>query len=262
MRIIINADDFGFSQETVQATIECFEGGGLTSATIMPNMPATQAAVAYARQNPRFSFGVHLTFTSDGLEHPVLDPKEIPDIVGENGQFLGPFPARAGALRNKLPVDQISREMHAQIAVLHDAGVPLSHVDSHGHLHKFKPFRLAMREVLPSFGITRVRTVQDVYFQLPWKSPTYWLGGLWQRGIKRHFTTTDHLYLPTLSNDMHWPEKLLKRIEGSDAAETLEIGVHPGSDEPWRVLERDTCGPFAEGARQAGHTLMTWHDMG
>lgn len=261
MRIIINADDFGFSDETVQTTIECFDAGGLTSATIMPKMAATHDAIEYALKNPQFSFGVHLTFTSDGLEHPVLDPREIPDIVGENGQFLGPMPARAGALRNTLPVDQIAREMHAQIAVLHDAGVPLSHVDSHGHLHKFKPFRLALQRVLPSFGLTRVRTVQDVYFRVPWKSPTYWLGGFWQRGIKRHFTTTNHLFLPTNSHDRQWPDKLLQRISGSGDDASLEIGVHPGLSEPWRELERVTCGPFADGAKAAGHRLITWNEL-
>lgn len=261
MRIIINADDFGFSQETVQATIECFEGGGLTSATIMPNMPATDAAIDYARENPRFSFGVHLTFTSDGLEYPVRDAAEIPALVGDNGQFLGPIPARSRALRSALPVEQIASEMHAQIARLADAGVPLSHVDSHGHLHKFKPFRRALREVLPSFGITRVRTVQDVYFRVPWKSPTYWLGGFWQRGITRHFTTTDHLFLPTNSHDEQWPAKLLEHIRSSGKAASLEIGVHPGRSEPWRELERVTCGPFAEGAHHAGHALITWNEL-
>jgi predicted glycoside hydrolase/deacetylase ChbG (UPF0249 family) len=35
LRIILNADDFGASDEAVRATVECFERGGLTSATIM-----------------------------------------------------------------------------------------------------------------------------------------------------------------------------------------------------------------------------------
>ena len=38
-RLIINADDFGFSEDTVVATIELFNKGLLTSATMMPNMP-------------------------------------------------------------------------------------------------------------------------------------------------------------------------------------------------------------------------------
>ena len=62
MRIVVNADDFGASAETVEATIECLEEGALTSATIMPTMPAVDDALAYARDRPDRSFGVHLTF--------------------------------------------------------------------------------------------------------------------------------------------------------------------------------------------------------
>ena len=38
MQLIVNADDFGLSDDTADATIECFERGALTSATIMPAM--------------------------------------------------------------------------------------------------------------------------------------------------------------------------------------------------------------------------------
>ena len=45
MRIIINADDFGCSSDTVLATIDCFERELLASATIMVNMPASAEAI-------------------------------------------------------------------------------------------------------------------------------------------------------------------------------------------------------------------------
>ena len=73
MLVVVNADDFGSSSDTVRATIECFEAGALTSATIMPGMPATDEALAYARSRPDLSFGVHLTLTGDGEERPAVD---------------------------------------------------------------------------------------------------------------------------------------------------------------------------------------------
>jgi hypothetical protein len=39
MKIITNVDDFGYSDDTVAATIECFEKGAPISATIMSKMP-------------------------------------------------------------------------------------------------------------------------------------------------------------------------------------------------------------------------------
>src|SRR5438067_685210 len=118
MQIILNADDFGQDEETCRATIECFQSGSLSSATIMPNMPATPQAIEFARAHPQYSFGVHLTFLSHGPERPVCDPSEIPDLCAEDGRFLPFRTVRARAVRHALPIEQIEREAAAQIASL------------------------------------------------------------------------------------------------------------------------------------------------
>jgi predicted glycoside hydrolase/deacetylase ChbG (UPF0249 family) len=259
MRIILNADDFGYDDDTVAATIECFETGALTSATIMPKMPATERAVDYAKANPRFSFGAHLTFVADTVEAPFSKPADIPALVRPDGRFRDSQELRLTALRGQLPVEQVEREMTLQLEFLLDQGVPLSHVDSHGHLHKFKPFVEAMRRVLPRFAIRRVRTAQDVYLRRPFKSPTYWLGGVWRRRIRRHFVTTDHLYMGNSPEDA-------RRLAGGELipllkGETIEVGVHPGHAEAWRAEEYRAVRAFAACAVEAGHRLMTWSDL-
>ena len=105
MLIVLNADDFGASEETVRATIECFEQGALTSATIMPGMPATEAAVAYARSRPDLSFGVHLSFVANGLERPLSDPAALGGLVDDDGRFLPTGEARRRALLRRIPVE-------------------------------------------------------------------------------------------------------------------------------------------------------------
>lgn len=256
-QIILNADDFGFDEETTRSTIECFERGGLTSATIMANMPATGMAVAYARAHPEFSFGAHLTFTSDGVEHSVLPHDRIPDITCANGQFLPALTFRGGALRNRFPAAQLDAELEAQLGKLRDMGVPLSHVDSHGHVHKYKPLREALRRVLPRFGVRRVRTVQDLFLRRPLKSPAYWLGPWWRRAIRGAFTTTAHFYMPTTAWDRDWTNPILDRMpEG-----LVEVGVHPGVTEQWRDVERTECVLFGRAARERGHSIVTWNDV-
>jgi predicted glycoside hydrolase/deacetylase ChbG (UPF0249 family) len=259
MRIILNADDFGHDDDTVAATIECFEAGGLTSATIMPRMPATARAIEYARASPRFSFGAHLTFVTDTVEAPFSAGADITDLLRPDGRFLDSQVLRLRALRGRVPVDQIEREMTAQIQFLLDQGVPLSHVDSHGHLHKFKPFVEAMKRVLPRFNLRRVRTAQDVYLRRPVQSPNYWLGGLWRRRIMRHFTTTDHLYMGNNPEDARklGEGALLPLLRG----ETIEVGVHPGHAEGWRDAERRAAQAFARRAAAAGHRFVTWNDI-
>ena len=254
MRIITSADDFGYCEDTVRATIECLEAGTLTGASIMANMPGTALAVAYARANPERSFGVHLTFAAGHSEAPVLPPQEIPGLVAPGGTFLPPNRVRLLALSNRLPVEQIAAEAAAQIGCLLDQGVRVSHVDSHFHMHKLPPFQKALRDVLPRFGITRVRNVQNVYTIRPLKSPTYWLGALWRRSLVRSFTTTPHFFMDADGQDDRWPEQVLERVRDG----VLEVGVHPGYAEDWRNQERLRLGRFTEAAARAGHTLIPW----
>ncbi len=260
MRIVVNADDFGASAETVAATIRCLEDGTLTSATIMPTMPAADEALAYARERSDKSFGVHLTFVGDGEERCAAAPADLPALVDEAGRFPAATPVRLRALFRRLPVGQIEREIAAQIALVHDRGVAISHVDSHRHLHKLAPFRKALEKVLPRFGIERVRSVQDVYLTRPFAGATYWVGSLWLRPLRRAFRTTDHFYMPASTGDIGWADELLGRIESLPGS-TLEVGVHPGPD-GWRADERLSAERLAAAAPELGHELVSWRAIG
>jgi predicted glycoside hydrolase/deacetylase ChbG (UPF0249 family) len=235
LRLIVTADDFGLSDETVEATIECFEAGALTSASIMPGMPATEAALAYARERPALDVGVHLTFTADSGLAPFAGSEQVPCLVGADGRFLSARSLRARALARRLEPAQIAREIEAQVDVVTTAGVEVSHVDSHRHVHKFAPFRTALASVLPKLGIRRVRAVQDVYVTRPLRSPTYWSRRRWRSRIRDEFETTDHFFMAAVG-DPPWAPALLGRLDSLGGS--LEIGVHPGSEEPWRARDR------------------------
>ncbi len=99
MPILLTADDFGFDDDTVAATIECLESGSVTNASFMANMPATERAAAYAIANPQFCYGVHLTLTRDSVEAPVLGPDAVPGLVDDDGLFLTGRDAQLRALR-------------------------------------------------------------------------------------------------------------------------------------------------------------------
>ena len=259
MRIVINADDFGHSADTVRATIDCFERGIVTSASIMPRMPATSAALQFAAAHPELSFGVHLTFVGDGTERPVADASEVEHLVDEDGRFLPTNRIRMRALTRRLPMRELEREVAAQIDAVLEGGVTVSHVDSHRHLHKYGPFRAALERVLPRYGIRRVRTVQDVYLRRPWKSPTFWIGPAWRHKLRRSFVTTDHFYMGTSAGDRTW-DGLGTLVAAFPQDRTLEIGMHPGYEEPWREAERIALADFVASIHGA-HALVGWSDL-
>jgi predicted glycoside hydrolase/deacetylase ChbG (UPF0249 family) len=255
MRLILHADDFGSSTDAVRETIDCFEQGVLTSASIMPRMPATDHALEFARARPELDFGVHLTFVGDGQERPLSPPEQISALATPAGRFRKTRDLRIRALLRRLPVDQIERELARQLDAIREEGVEVTHVDSHRHMHKLPSFAEALERVLPRYGIRRVRAVQDVYLGRPLASPTYWLGSRWQRKLACSFVTTDHFYMPTSTSDADWERPLLEiaqRLPGT----TLEVGVHPGRSEERRSLVR-----FAALARDEGHDFIGWKDL-
>ena len=258
MKVIVNADDFGYDDDTVAATVECFSRRLITSATIMPGMPATEAAVAFARNHPEISFGVHLTYTTQTVERPVCEPSEIRSLTRSDGAFLSPNSMRTASLFGHVRVDDVILETTAQLGLIRDHNVRISHVDSHGHLHKFPQFREALRSVLPKFGIRRVRSVQTLYLDFPWRRPTYWLGLRWREKLRREFTTTDSMFMPVGGVNDDWQTKLVALAPSEGA---LEVGIHPGRSEPWRSQQALAAEEFASTCRESKVELISWHDI-
>lgn len=257
MLIVVNADDFGYSSDTVEATIECLEAGVVTSASLMPGMPATGAALEYAIAHPEHSYGVHLTLVGDGNERPVSDSASVRSLVDPVGCLRTTREIRIDALRGRIVPEEAEREIAAQIESIRDLGVPITHIDSHRHLHKFGVFRRALEAVLPRYEIGRVRGVQDVYLKRPVTSPTYWLGRRWSRSLRSRFVTTDRFYMPASAGDPTWVS-LVSRLTADG---TLEIGVHPGRKEEWRAAELAGAFEFADVASMNGHELVSWGDI-
>ena len=63
MKIIINADDLGYSINRNQAIFCLMEHNKITSASLMANSKEFLDAVKYINNFPDKSFGVHLTLT-------------------------------------------------------------------------------------------------------------------------------------------------------------------------------------------------------
>lgn len=134
--LIVNADDLGISVSTNLAIGRAHAEGLATSASLMANMPAARHAVQrVVRPHPRLGIGVHLCLTSG---RPVLDPGEVPLLVGPDGSFrhgfLGLLRLVCGGRRGEA-LAQIERELTAQAERVDALGVAIDHVDGHQHVH-------------------------------------------------------------------------------------------------------------------------------
>lgn len=262
MKVILHADDFGFDKDTTEATIECFEQGSLTSATIMANCEGAEIAIDYAKKHPEFSFGVHQTYV-DGLK-PACDAAEIPTLTDKNGLFEESSVVRKKALMLKLRKDEIVKESNAQKAILENHGLTVSHLDSHGHLHKFPSFLFAMQQMrIEGQKRLKLRSVQNVFVNRPSPtSPSAILNNMFRWYIKKNFVTTDYFYMSANALDINWGPEIFSQMNKLPQDATIEIGVHPGHQEEWRQHEFDDINEFAKMLRNSGkHEIINWNNL-
>ncbi len=262
MKVILHADDFGFNKDTLEATIDCFNQGALTSCSVMVNCEASEEAFAYARQHPEISYGVHLTYV-DGLK-PVLSASQIPSLVDENGLFLVSNTVRKLAMMLKLPQKEIIAESQAQIDKMEKAGVKVSHLDSHGHLHKFLSILYSMKYLkVGGKPIRKVRAVQNIFVEQPSKkSPVFWLNKYFQWYLKHHFKNPQYFYMSANNMDTGWADTVLSKMNLLPQNAVIEIGVHPGHQEEWRQHEYDDIMEFARKIKLQGkHQIINWNEV-
>ena len=79
-RLIVNADDFGFTHDVNEGIVEAHRAGILTATTLMANGAAFEDAVRRAREVPSLDVGVHLVLVSG---RSVIDGRPLPATVGE-----------------------------------------------------------------------------------------------------------------------------------------------------------------------------------
>ncbi|HTU41754.1 MAG TPA: ChbG/HpnK family deacetylase [Candidatus Aquilonibacter sp.] len=158
-RLIINADDFGFTAGVNRGIIEAHLRGIVTSSTLMATGRAFEDAVCLSRTTPHLSIGCHIVLI-DG--EPILDAGQLPSLVASRaarfGDNLKSFIARA--VTGRINEAEIEAETTAQIRKLQSAGIHVSHLDSHKHTHLFPA---VLRPVLRAARACGIRAIRNPF---------------------------------------------------------------------------------------------------
>jgi predicted glycoside hydrolase/deacetylase ChbG (UPF0249 family) len=155
-RLIINADDFGLTPGINRAIEQLHRANALTSATLMATGSAFDEAAAIAKANPLLGVGCHIVLT-DGV--PASQPEEIPTLLGSDERhFRSSLVDFVQALlRGTIDEAEIEREALAQIQKLQDAGIRVTHIDTHKHTHLFPAVARPLLRVLERTGVGAIR---------------------------------------------------------------------------------------------------------
>src|SRR5215475_14004813 len=158
-RLIVNADDFGLTAGVNRAVIEGHTRGVITSATLMANMPAFDAAVHLAKDHPSLGVGLHINITQG---RPVADASRVGSLINDRGEFWGTSMAVfKRLLAGRLKIEEVVIELRAQIEKALNAGLRLTHVDSHKHTHALPRICEAIIATIKDYGINAVRLPRE-----------------------------------------------------------------------------------------------------
>lgn len=201
MKLIVNADDFGYSKGVNLGIVEAHVEGIVSSATMMMNMPGVEHALRLAADTPTLGVGVHLVLTCGApLE------ENVPTLTDENGLFR-----RGQAHLAEASAEEVEREFAAQLERFFRSGRKPTHIDSHHHVH-------ARENILPV--VLRLAERYGLPVRYPWAfeqaERPYATKVLTTEGFSHHFYGED------LTVD-----GLISIIDGLQASATAEIMTHP-----------------------------------
>jgi predicted glycoside hydrolase/deacetylase ChbG (UPF0249 family) len=122
----------------------------------MANGPAFEDAVAIARAHPTLGVGCHIVLT-DGI--PVSPPHTIASLLGpDRRSFRSSLLSFVGAaLSGRIRPDEVAREAAAQIGRLQQAGIRVTHIDTHKHTHIFPSIARPLLETAASCEVGAIR---------------------------------------------------------------------------------------------------------
>ena len=155
VRLIVHADDFGLSEKVNDGILQAHRHGILTSASITATGAAFKHAIDICQAVPTLDTGIHLTLVE---ERPVLDAEAIPSLVDGEGRL---HPHAAVFFRKYLcgraRLEEIRRELEAQVQKVLAQGIRISHLDSHQHLHMLPGILRMTVDLAREYAISAIR---------------------------------------------------------------------------------------------------------
>lgn len=163
--LLVRCDDLGMSHAVNMAAKEIIDSKLVFSGSIMFACPWYQEAVDLLKEHPEISVGIHLMLNSEWQNYrwsPAAGAGSVPSLVDKNGFFFG---SRAALYENNPTVEDVEKELRAQIKRAINSGLKIDYMDYHMGTAVDKPeFRKIVEKLSAEFklGISRYFGEVDV----------------------------------------------------------------------------------------------------
>ena len=166
MKLLVQGDDYGFTKGVTYGILDAIDNGVLRNTGLFANMPYAEWACSEMPKRPQACFGIDFNLVSGPS---VCDPKEVPHLVDENGEFIrsgvrvhDPRWQSEEGRREMFPYDEVYKEIRAQ----YDRFVELTGKKPgylHGHSISHETYREAIAKVSADEGVPFSQDIRDKY---------------------------------------------------------------------------------------------------
>ncbi|MCK5136206.1 MAG: ChbG/HpnK family deacetylase [Bacteroidales bacterium] len=226
MRLIINADDMGTSEESNNTIFMLHKKGIVSSSTIIASGRYFSHAVEISKDNPNLGIGVHLC-----LDGPFNIGNGYQTIFNrDTNQFYNLDEILKKLKRFSIDESEVYMEYCLQIEKVLDSGIQISHLDHHHHLHLYLPSLRSMIKAAKRFNIRYIRT-QKMLFNKHNNLIKKIYKSFHQAYLKSRIKTIDGYFTPDLQKDLNFKEqyKILSKLLSMNN-KIIEIMLHPESE--------------------------------
>ena len=238
-RLIVNADDFGFSPEVNAGIIRAHRDGILRSASLMVAEPAAPAAAEMARENPALDVGLHAVVCRG---RSILGAPRLGAAVRASGEFTdNPTAAGLRYYFDRSMRAAMTDELRSQVERHLKLVGYLNHIDGHLNFHVHPLFAdilvdLAVEYKVPCIRLPRERVMTTLRLRRD-HAPRKLVEAVIFRAlsrrthrlmIERGLTSSDALF--GLHQSGHLDEDYVIGVIDRLCDGTTELYFHPAAD--------------------------------
>jgi len=169
---LIRCDDFGMNHSVNMAIQKVIDTGIPFSTSVMFACPWYQEAVDILKENPQVGVGIHLTLNSEWQNYkwgPILGKGVVPSLVDSSGYF---FPSRSKLFANNPKIEEIEKELRAQIDRAVKSGIRIDYLDYHmGAAVETPELRKLVESLAKEYGFGMSGYFSEKYSSITYSAP-------------------------------------------------------------------------------------------
>ena len=146
MKLIVNADDFGYTERVSAGILRAHRDGIVTATTFMTNAPHTEGAAKLARATRSLDVGVHLVVS---YGRPLADVARVRSLVGTDGKFFRPKELMSHDIDREAALIEFRAQYEKARELL---GRDPTHLDTHHWVHDHRALEWAIGELAVETG--------------------------------------------------------------------------------------------------------------